>query len=91
MWQWCVTLESRHRPAGLRAVRWRVVLSDDASGRATRGHSSSSLKFGCVAAGKVLDMEGRPLAYGKRNQAAASDFANGWFVATGTLDPFAAR
>ena len=34
-------------------------------------------------------MEGRPLAYGKRNQAAASDFANGWFVATGTLDPFA--
>ena len=36
-------------------------------------------------------MEGRSLAQGRRNQATASDFANGWFVATGTLDPFAAR
>ncbi|WP_029922993.1 3'(2'),5'-bisphosphate nucleotidase CysQ [Nevskia soli] len=44
-----------------------------------------------AAGGKVLDMEGRPLAYGKRNQPTDSDFANGWFVATGTLDPFAAR
>lgn len=42
-----------------------------------------------AAGGKVLDMQGRALLYGKRNQAADSDFANGWFVATGTLDPFA--
>ncbi len=44
-----------------------------------------------AAGGKVLDMEGRLLAYGKRNQAGDSDFANGWFVATGTFDPFAAQ
>ena len=44
-----------------------------------------------AAGGKVLDMEGQPLIYGKRNQPTDSDFANGWFVATGTLDPFAAR
>lgn len=44
-----------------------------------------------AAGGKVLDMQGQPLRYGKRQQAHDSDFANGWFVATGTLDPFAAR
>ena len=44
-----------------------------------------------AAGGKVLNMEGQPLAYNKRNQASDSDFANGWFVATGTLDPFAAQ
>jgi 3'(2'),5'-bisphosphate nucleotidase len=42
-----------------------------------------------AAGGKVLDMQGRPLAYGKRRQADDSDFANPWFVAAGPLDPFA--
>ncbi len=42
-----------------------------------------------AAGGKVLDMQGQPLAYGKRNQAGDSDFANPWFVAAGPLDPFA--
>jgi 3'(2'),5'-bisphosphate nucleotidase len=43
-----------------------------------------------AAGGQVLDMQSQPLRYGKRGQAHDSDFANGWFVATGTLDPFAA-
>ena len=42
-----------------------------------------------AAGGKVLDMQGQPLVYGKRQQANDSDFANPWFVAAGPLDPFA--
>jgi 3'(2'),5'-bisphosphate nucleotidase len=42
-----------------------------------------------AAGGKVLTLDGGALLYGKRNQAGDSDFANPWFVATGTLDPFA--
>jgi len=41
------------------------------------------------AGGKVLAMDGKPLAYGKRNQADDTDFANSWFVAAGPVDPFA--
>jgi 3'(2'),5'-bisphosphate nucleotidase len=42
-----------------------------------------------AAGGKVLDMQGQPLRYGKRKQADDSDFANPFFVATGSFDPFA--
>lgn len=41
-----------------------------------------------AAGGRVLTMDGKPLRYGKRNQSDDSDFANPWFVATGTFDPF---
>jgi 3'(2'), 5'-bisphosphate nucleotidase len=42
-----------------------------------------------AAGGRVMTLDGQPLRYGKRNQADDSDFANPWFVATGTFDPFA--
>jgi 3'(2'), 5'-bisphosphate nucleotidase len=42
-----------------------------------------------AAGGAVRTMDGRPLAYGKRNQAEDVDFANPWFVASGPFDPFA--
>lgn len=38
-----------------------------------------------AAGGMVLTLDGHPLAYGKRDQADDSDFANPWFVATGGL------
>ncbi len=41
-----------------------------------------------AAGGKVLTLDGAPLVYGKRNQADDSDFANPFFVAAGTIDPF---
>ena len=41
-----------------------------------------------AAGGRVLTMDGHLLTYGKRNQASDSDFANPWFVATGSFDPF---
>jgi 3'(2'),5'-bisphosphate nucleotidase len=41
-----------------------------------------------AAGGRVMTLDGQPLLYGKRNQADDSDFANPWFVATGTFDPF---
>jgi 3'(2'),5'-bisphosphate nucleotidase len=43
-----------------------------------------------AAGGSVRTLDGRPLAYGKRNQADDADFANPWFVASGPFDPFAA-
>ena len=43
-----------------------------------------------AARGAVLTMDGKPLVYGKRDQADDSDFANPWFVATGRFDPFVA-
>lgn len=42
-----------------------------------------------AAGGKVLDLEGRPLAYGKTRQPHDEDFANPWFVASGPFDPLA--
>jgi 3'(2'), 5'-bisphosphate nucleotidase len=41
-----------------------------------------------AAGGSVTDLDGVPMRYGKRNQASDTDFANGWFVATGGFDPF---
>jgi len=41
-----------------------------------------------AAGGQVATLDGRPLAYGKRNQADDVDFANPWFVAAGGFDPF---
>ena len=41
-----------------------------------------------AAGGRVLTLDGRPLAYGKRGQADDSDFANPFFVAAGGFDPF---
>jgi len=43
-----------------------------------------------AAGGEVLTMDGQPLAYGKRDQADDSDFANPWFVACGAVNPFTA-
>ncbi len=43
-----------------------------------------------AAGGEVLTLDGQPLAYGKRNQADDSDFANPWFVACGAVNPFSA-
>lgn len=40
-----------------------------------------------AAGGHVLSLDGTPLMYGKRRQATDSDFANGWFVASGDWDP----
>ena len=42
-----------------------------------------------AAGGAVRTMDGRPLVYGKRDQADDVDFANPWFVASGPFDPFA--
>jgi 3'(2'),5'-bisphosphate nucleotidase len=42
-----------------------------------------------AAGGRVCTLDGRPLRYGKRDQAEDSDFANPWFVAHGEMDPFA--
>lgn len=42
-----------------------------------------------AAGGHVLSLDGTPLRYGKRRQAGDSDFANGWFVASGDWDPLA--
>jgi 3'(2'), 5'-bisphosphate nucleotidase len=42
-----------------------------------------------AAGGSVRTMDGELLAYGKRDQADDSDFANPWFVASGPFDPFA--
>lgn len=44
-----------------------------------------------AAGGAVRCMDGQPLVYGKRNQASDTDFANPWFVACGSFDPFAAE
>lgn len=41
-----------------------------------------------AAKGVVLTMDGKPLRYGKRDQADDVDFANPWFAATGRFDPF---
>ena len=41
-----------------------------------------------AADGGVMTMDGKPLLYGKRNQAEDVDFANPWFVAAGRFDPF---
>jgi len=41
-----------------------------------------------AAGGFVRTMDGRPLIYGKRDQADDADFANPWFVASGPFDPF---
>lgn len=41
-----------------------------------------------AAGGMVSTLDGKPLGYGKRNQADDTDFANPWFVAAGTIDPF---
>jgi 3'-phosphoadenosine 5'-phosphosulfate (PAPS) 3'-phosphatase len=35
-----------------------------------------------------MTLDGNDLLYGKRDQADDSDFANPWFVASGTFDPF---
>lgn len=43
-----------------------------------------------AAGGLVRTLDGRPLAYGKRDQADDADFANPWFVASGPFDPLAA-
>ena len=42
-----------------------------------------------AAGGGVRTMDGKPLVYGKRDQADDVDFANPWFVASGPFDPFA--
>lgn len=39
-----------------------------------------------AAGGSVTDLEGVPMRYGKRDQADDTDFANGWFVASGGFD-----
>ncbi len=39
-----------------------------------------------AAGGSVTDLDGVPMRYGKRNQAHDSDFANGWFVASGGMN-----
>ena len=44
-----------------------------------------------AAGGAVRTMDGRPLVYGKRDQADDVDFANPWFVASGAFNPFAAE
>ncbi len=41
-----------------------------------------------AAGGSVSTMDGAALRYGKRNQADDVDFANPWFVASGSLNPF---
>jgi 3'-phosphoadenosine 5'-phosphosulfate (PAPS) 3'-phosphatase len=41
-----------------------------------------------AAGGRVSTMDGRPLSYGKCNQAGDVDYANPWFVASGRFDPF---
>jgi 3'-phosphoadenosine 5'-phosphosulfate (PAPS) 3'-phosphatase len=43
-----------------------------------------------AAGGSVTDMQGRPLAYGPR-VGEKQAYLNPYFVATGGLDPFAAR
>jgi 3'(2'),5'-bisphosphate nucleotidase len=37
-----------------------------------------------AAGGAVVGLDGRPLAYGKRNQTSDADFANPWFLAGGS-------
>ena len=44
-----------------------------------------------AAGGIVSTMDGAPLRYGKRNQGNDVDYANPWFVAAGTFDPFTAQ
>ena len=44
-----------------------------------------------AAGGGVFTLDGRPLVYGKRDQADDTDFANPHFVAAGAFDPFAIR
>ncbi|MEQ1808468.1 MAG: 3'(2'),5'-bisphosphate nucleotidase CysQ [Terricaulis sp.] len=41
-----------------------------------------------AAGGRVCTMDGRTLAYGKRNQPSDVDYANPWFVASGGFNPF---
>jgi 3'(2'), 5'-bisphosphate nucleotidase len=36
-----------------------------------------------AAGGTVTDLDGSPMRYGKRNQSTDTDFANGWFIASG--------
>ena len=44
-----------------------------------------------AAGGRVVTLDGKPLAYGKQEQTEDSAFANPWFVACGPFDPLAAR
>ncbi|HZR35917.1 MAG TPA: hypothetical protein VFA75_11115 [Nevskia sp.] len=39
-----------------------------------------------AAGGSVTGLEGAPVRYGKHSRANDTDFANGWFVASGGLD-----
>ncbi len=41
-----------------------------------------------AAGGRVCTMDGALLRYGKRNQSSDVDYANPWFVAAGSFDPF---
>lgn len=41
-----------------------------------------------AAGGRVSTLDGAPLQYGKRGQADDADFANPWFVAAGSFEPF---
>lgn len=43
-----------------------------------------------AAGGRVLDLEGRELAYGPHHSGGPHPFLNPWFVATAGIDPFAA-
>ncbi len=36
-----------------------------------------------AAGGSVTDLDGAAMRYGKRNQSNDTDFANGWFIASG--------
>lgn len=40
-----------------------------------------------AAGGQTLTLDGKPLRYGKRNQADDADFANPWFIACGPAGP----
>jgi 3'(2'),5'-bisphosphate nucleotidase len=44
-----------------------------------------------AAGGRVCTMDGALLRYGKRKQASDVDYANPWFVAAGSFDPFQAE
>jgi 3'(2'), 5'-bisphosphate nucleotidase len=39
-----------------------------------------------AAGGSVTDLDGVPMRYGKRNQSDDTDFANGWFIASGGFE-----
>ena len=44
-----------------------------------------------AAGGKVVTLDGKPLAYGPSDGAGAKAFQNPWFVATGGMEPIPAR